>query len=144
MTVKDFVSLNPAHNRPVISASRNNMIKIPAESLDGFLAAMEEHEKSSRSFVTWRPYTLKEGETIDRVAKRAGISANKLLSINGLSSKRRIIAGTRLLVPHNDGATDEHIAQFNAPTVVEIVDRPARYHRVQRRETLGSIGKRWG
>lgn len=144
MPVEDFVSLNPAHNRPVISASRNNRIKIPAENLDHFLDAMAAHEKAGRPFVTWRPYTLRDGETVAKVAARAGMDAGTLLKINGLSESRRIIAGTRLLVPDEGGAEPEHIAAFHAPTVVEIVDRPERFYQVRGGDSLGRIASRFG
>ncbi|MEZ5659273.1 MAG: LysM peptidoglycan-binding domain-containing protein [Burkholderiaceae bacterium] len=144
MSVKDFVALNPAHNRPVISASRNNKVKIPAENLDHFLTAMSQHERSGRPFVTWRPYTLKTGETIASVARKHGIESNKLLRINGLASGRQIIAGTRLLVPDDRGTKAEHIAEFTAPTVVEIVEHPERYYRVRSRDSLARIARRFG
>ncbi|MEZ5649004.1 MAG: LysM peptidoglycan-binding domain-containing protein [Burkholderiaceae bacterium] len=144
MSVKDFVALNPAHNRPVISASRNNKVKIPAENLDHFLDAIAAHEKAGRPFVTWRPYTLAKGETIDSVARKHRIDAKELLRVNDLSGRRQIIAGTRLLVPDHRGAKAEHIAQFNAPTVVEIVERPERFYKVRSRDSLGRIAKRFG
>lgn len=144
LSVKEFVALNPAHNRPIISATRNNQIKIPAENLESFLTAMEAHEQAGKAFVTWRPYTIKKRETIATVAKRAGISSKALLKANGLSSKRRLIAGTRILVPHGKDTKAEIIEAFAAPTIVEIVNRPARYHRVKRRDSLSKIAKRWG
>src|SRR5690606_34188702 len=55
MSVAEFVALNPAHNRPVIAASRNNQIKLPADRLDAFLEAVERHGKASRAFATWQP-----------------------------------------------------------------------------------------
>ncbi|MGB7301958.1 MAG: LysM peptidoglycan-binding domain-containing protein [Burkholderiaceae bacterium] len=143
MTVKDFLDLNPAHNRPVISASRNKMIKLPTENLDRFLAAMEDHQAEGKPFVSWRPYTLKAGETVTSVAKRTGKTTAELLKANGLSARQQIIAGTRILVPSNK-ATDAHIAEFNGPKVVEVVVRPAAYHRVRSRDNLTRIARRWG
>lgn len=143
MSVKDFIALNPAHNRPVISASRNNMIKLPAKQLEQFLAALEDHQAAGKSFVSWQPYTLKKGETVKSVATRTGLSSRELLKANGLSSRQRIIAGTRILVPSNK-ATDEHIAKFHGPKVVEVVVRPAAYHRVRKRDNLTRIARRWG
>lgn len=143
MNIKDFVALNPAHNRPVISASRNNMIKLPTANLDRFLAAMEDHEAAGKAFVSWRPYTLKRGESIKSVARKTGTSASALLKANGLSSRRRLISGTSILVPSNN-PSDAHIAKFAGPKVVEVIKRPAAYHRVKRRDTLTRIARRWG
>jgi membrane-bound lytic murein transglycosylase D len=143
MSVKDFIALNPAHNRPVISASRNNMIKLPANRLEPFLEALEDHQAAKKSFVSWRPYTLKKGETVKTVARRTGTTSRELLKANGLSSRQRIIAGTRILVPSSK-ATDAHIAQFDGPKVVEVIVRPAAYHRVRKRDNLTRIARRWG
>jgi len=143
MKIKDFVALNPAHNRPVISASRNNMIKLPTANLDRFLAAMEDHEAAGKSFVSWRPYTLKRSETIKSVARKTGTTSKAILKANGLSSRRRIISGTTILVPSNN-ASDAHIAKFAGPKVVEVIKRPAAYHRVKRRDTLTRVARRWG
>lgn len=144
LSVKEFVALNPAHNRPVISASRNNQIKIPADNLESFISALATHEASGKAFATWYPYTIKPRESLAKVAKRAGLSTKALLKANGLSSRRKIIAGTRILVPHSKGVKDEQIAAFAGPTIVEIVNRRARYHKVKKRDSLAKIAKRWG
>src|SRR5690606_20066066 len=80
MTVDEFVALNPAHNRPVIAASRNNQIKLPADRLEAFLEAVERHGRESRAFATWQPHTLQPGETIEAIARRAGIPVAELLA----------------------------------------------------------------
>jgi len=144
LSVGEFVALNPAHNRPVISATRNNQIKIPAENLESFLVAIAAHEATGKAFATWHPYTIKKTETVAKVAKRAGISTKELLKANGLSSRRKLLAGTRILVPTTQGVKDEQIAAFAAPTIVEVVNRPARYQRIKRNDTLGKVAKRWG
>jgi membrane-bound lytic murein transglycosylase D len=144
MSVDEFVALNPAHNRPVIAASRNNGIKLPADRVDAFLAAIERHEQSRKAFATWQPYTLKRGETIDAVAHRGGVRRQELLKANGLRESQNIVAGTRILAPHEEVADESGVEAFVAPRVYEEVDRPAVYHTVGRSESLGSIASRYG
>jgi len=144
MSVDEFVALNPAHNRPVIAASKNNEIKLPADRVDDFLEAVEKHEEAKKVFATWQPYTLKPGETIDSIARRNGVAAAEIRKANGIHPSQRIVAGTRLLAPHKEVEDERRVESFVAPRVYEEVDRPARYHTVGRRDTLSSIAKRYG
>ena len=143
MSVEEFVALNPAHNRPVIAASRNNEIKLPADRLQGFLAAAEQHEESQKVFATWQPYTLKPGDTIESLAQRSGVQLAELRKANGLNENQRIIAGTRILAPHKVVEDESRVEKFVAPRVYEQVDRPAVYHTVGRKESLASIARRY-
>jgi membrane-bound lytic murein transglycosylase D len=144
MSVDEFVALNPAHNRPVISATRNNQIKLPADRVERFQAAIEQHAAESKAFATWEPYTLKDGESLESLARRVGVSVVELRRANGLREGARIVAGTRLLAPHASGSADEErIEHFVAPRVYEQIEQPARYHTVGKRESLASIASRY-
>ena len=142
MTVDEFLELNPAHNRPVIAASRNSEIKLPAERLDAFLEAIERHVASGRPFVTWQPYTLKAGETLELVATRAGLSAADLRRANGVRPAARPIAGTRLLIPGQAAGDERRIEDFEGPRIVEIAEQRPVYHAVARGDTFASIARR--
>lgn len=142
MTVDEFLELNPAHNRPVIAASRNSEIKLPAERLDAFLEAIERHVASGKPFVTWQPYTLKAGETLELVATRAGLSAADLRRANGVRPATRPIAGTRLLIPGQPAGDERKIEDFQGPRIVEIAEQRPVYHAVARGDTFASIARR--
>jgi membrane-bound lytic murein transglycosylase D len=144
MSVEEFVALNPAHNRPVISPTRNNGIKLPADRADAFRAAIANHEQQQQAFATWEPYTLKPGETLDSLARRTQVPVAELRRANGLREGSRIMPGTRLLAPQGGETVDEvRIESFVAPTVYEQVDRPAVYHTVGQKESLASIASRY-
>lgn len=142
MTVDEFLELNPAHNRPVIAASRNSEIKLPAERLDAFLEAIERHVASGQPFVTWQPYTLKAGETLELVATRAGLSAADLRRANGVRPSARPIAGTRLLIPGQATGDERKIEDFQGPRIVEIAEQRPVHHTVARGDTFASIARR--
>jgi len=144
MSVAEFVALNPAHNRPVIAASRNNQIKLPADRLDAFLEAVERHGKASRAFATWQPHTLQSGETIESIARQAGITTAELLDANDLRRGQRILAGTRILAPQRGVEDETRLEGFEGPRVYELVERPAAWHRLRRGETLASVARRYG
>lgn len=144
LSVDEFVALNPAHNRPVISPTRNNGIKLPADRAEAFRAAIASHEEQQQAFATWEPYTLKPGETLDTLARRTNVTVAELRRANGLRDGSRIMPGTRLLAPRGGDPVDEvRIESFVAPTVYEQVDRPALYHTVGQKESLASIASRY-
>jgi membrane-bound lytic murein transglycosylase D len=144
LSVAEFVALNPAHNRPVIAASRNNAIRIPAERVDAFMKAMDRHERQNMPLASWQPYTLKPGESLDDVARRGEVSVAELLRANGLAAGRRILPGTQLIAPQDSVKDERRVESFEGPRVYEQVTVPAVYHRVGRRESLASIARRYG
>lgn len=142
MSVEEFLELNPAHNRPVIAASRNNEIKLPADRLDGFLESVERHIASGRAFATWQPYTLKAGETLELVAARNGVTPAELRQANGVRPATRVIAGTRLLVPNQPVSDDRRVEDFQGPRIVELAEQRAVFHAVAANETFATIARR--
>jgi len=144
MTVDEFVALNPAHNRPVIAASRNNEIKLPADRIDAFMAAVERHGQANRAFATWQPHTLKPGETLETLAQRGGIAVAELRDANDLRAGQRILPGTRILAPQRAVEDETRVERFDGPRVYELVERPAAYHTVKRHESLATIARRYG
>ena len=145
MSEDEFVSLNPAHNRPVIAARTNDQIKIPADRVDSFLAAMKAHEDANKPFSRWRPYTLEQGESIQTLATKLGTSAQEIMRANGLRSAK-VLPGTRLLAPSPDDKASAItvMTSFDGPRILEKVQRPAIYHRVGKKETTESIARRYG
>lgn len=144
MTVDEFVALNPAHNRPVIAASRNNEIKLPADRIDAFMAAVERHGQANRAFATWQPHTLKPGETLETLAQRGGIAVAELRDANDLRVGQRILPGTRILAPQRAVEDETRVERFDGPRVYELVERPAAFHTVRRHESLATIARRYG
>ncbi|MET0507138.1 MAG: transglycosylase SLT domain-containing protein [Burkholderiaceae bacterium] len=144
MTVEEFVALNPAHNRPVIAATENNMLKIPADRLEGFVAAIARHEADQKVFATWQPYTLKPGESLEDIARRGGVTAAELRRANSISPDVTILAGTRLLAPQKSVTDESKIASFNGARIYQQVHVPASYHVVKRHDTAPSIARRYG
>ncbi len=144
MTVDEFVGLNPAHNRPVIAASKNNEIKLPADRVESFLEAVKKHSDGNLVMASWQPYTVKAGETLSQVAQRGGVPEAEILKANGLRAESRILPGTNLLVPHTEVADERKVESFVAPRVYEQVNVPGQYHTVGKKENLSGIALRYG
>ena len=144
MTVEEFVALNPAHNRPVITASRNNALILPTERVQGFLEAMDAHANARKPLASWQPVTIRQGETIDAIARRSGLSGGELRRANGLTAQSRLLPGTRIIAPQKEIQDETLVEQFIAPRVYELVDTPAQRHLVGRQENMQSIASRYG
>jgi len=111
--LEEFVSLNPGYSRPVIRASNEQRLLLPADKADAFRANLENHDQP---LVSWQAYKLKAGDTIDRVASRHHISVAQLKQVNGINARRRIGPGSTLLVPAGGSATP-HLPDLPAPPV---------------------------
>jgi membrane-bound lytic murein transglycosylase D len=118
MSVEDFVALNPSHNRPVIATNRNAEIRLPVDRVALFLEAAQRHATQRRPFVSWKPHTLKAGETIESIAARTGASAADIRRANGLPANRRLRAGSRILAPAGNVADASYVESFDAAHLV--------------------------
>lgn len=94
--VEEILALNPGYKRPVLPTNGTQSLIIPASKVDTFLSNLEKHDPASAA---WKTYELQEGEALEGVADRLGISASRLRQVNGLSPRARIGTGYTLIVP---------------------------------------------
>lgn len=145
MSTDEFVSLNPAHNRPVIAASKHNQIRLPIDRVDAFVDAIERHGQQARPFASWQPHTLKAGETLDQVASRGGVAPAEVRAANGLQASQKLLPGTRIIAPQPEVKDETAVETFVAPRVYEAIEKPAAYHTVSgKKETVDTVAQRYG
>ena len=115
MPVEEFRSLNPGYNRPVIIQAAARQIVLPIDKVDEFHANLENNDDP---LVTWQTYTLKKGETLEKVADKFGISVARLREVNGFNGRKRVRRGQMLLVPleREDGARPISTKPTTTPT----------------------------
>jgi membrane-bound lytic murein transglycosylase D len=142
MSEVEFVALNPAHNRPVIAGRGDFQILLPADKADQFLARLE---ADVRPRVSWRAYKTKQGDRIEAIAQRFGITADVIRSVNGIRAASAVLpAGYNILVPA-DGPSDEALGSIQNAVFTKFPEsRGSSAHRVRKGETLASIAKRYG
>ncbi|MFP5406047.1 MAG: LysM peptidoglycan-binding domain-containing protein, partial [Gammaproteobacteria bacterium] len=104
----------------------------------------ERHGQSKLAFATWQPYTLKQGDTLEALAARAGIPVSELRDANDLRAGAKLLPGTLLLSPFHEVQDESRVEAFSGPRVYELVSRPAAWHVVRAGESLGSIARRYG
>jgi len=140
--LEEFRSLNPAHNRPVITADSGSLL-IPADKADVFNANLN---ALAAPLVSWQTYRLERNERLDTIAARFGTSAAQLKLVNGVSTTHKLKAGSTLLVPISASrlaqAKPEKLdaIDFHPP---EAVPEP-RIHRTHKGDTLRGIAARYG
>jgi len=94
--VEEILALNPGYKRPILPNGGSMSLVIPADKVEAFLVNLQRHDPASAS---WKTYELREGEGLEGVADRLGISASRLRQVNGLSPRARIGTGYTLIVP---------------------------------------------
>jgi membrane-bound lytic murein transglycosylase D len=142
MPVEEFRSLNPGYNRPVMIKAAARQILLPVDKVDGFHTNLE---NNAEPLVTWQSYTLKKGETLEQVANKFNIEAERLKEVNGLTRHKRVQPGQMLLVPleGEDTATnlDETYNHRDFQASPEEYSASVRY-RVRSGDTLSSIARK--
>jgi len=114
MSVEELIALNPALNRPVISGPHTQTLVLPADRVDAFQRNLEAYDQPLTS---WEPYTMKKGDSLDRLAAKHGIGLAKLKLANGITTRTRVGPGSQLLLPikGSDAAAEPLPAVFRQP-----------------------------
>ena len=148
MSVGELIALNPAYNRPVMSASQGDSLVLPADRAEVFEANLRNHDGA---LLSWQAYTFKAGDKLDRIAAQHGIALAQLKQVNGINGKVKVHAGTQLLVPIRGSlaAAEPLPAVFQPPPVPELQLRPRTVVKnvqyvVKRGDTLPSIAAHYG
>jgi membrane-bound lytic murein transglycosylase D len=141
MSEEELIALNPALNRPVISGPHTEFLVLPADRMDAFQRNLDNYDQPLTS---WQPYTIRKGDSLDRLAAKHGIALAKLKLANGITSRTKVNAGFELLLPvkGTDAAVEPLPAVFHPPVM------PQRrgggiVHVVRKGETLYGISKRY-
>jgi membrane-bound lytic murein transglycosylase D len=144
MPLHDFVSLNPAYNRPVINTKGSRALLLPVGKADIFASNLGSYDKP---LVSWKSYTPTRGEKIDTVARRFSISVARLKEINSITQRNKLSAGQTLLVPlsRNEATIPVFDEAQQAIESEESEPLPASsrlIYAVKKGDTLVSIAKR--
>ncbi len=101
MSVDEFVALNPAHNKPVAATGQ---LILPLDKAEAFRENLENY---NQPLVSWTTYSAKRGEALHSIARRYGVTAGQLRSVNDpirLDRKGRLRAAQPVLVPMRKAA----------------------------------------
>jgi membrane-bound lytic murein transglycosylase D len=110
MPVDEFIALNPAYHRPMIRGDNGTQLVLPTDKVQTFQSNLEQYTAQDKPLANWRTYSLKNGETLDKVAARYGMSLARLKQINSITPKVKVRPGFNLLVPGPDAQMSDQLA----------------------------------
>jgi membrane-bound lytic murein transglycosylase D len=140
--VEEFLALNPAFNRPVITATGEHNILVPAETADIFAAKLE---NPGEPLVSWRTEKLRRGERFESVAFRFGLSSQELKQVNSIPVQKTVAGGGTILVPVDATTAQPQIDSESLPeSALPAPIAPGVRHKVRKGETLSTIARRYG
>ena len=146
MPLEEFRRLNPSYKLPVIVASHNNVMLLPADKVDFFVDNLASWMDSGQPLSQWTTYRLQQGETLAQVAGRSGMTEDELRKVNGIPKGRRVLANSTLLVRSTGTEDQQDIAAELANAKLQLSPtttwRRVTY-RVRSGDTLSAIARRW-
>ena len=96
--VEDIKELNPELRQSCTPPNvENYTLRIPSGTKEMFLSNLANVKKETIS--NEQSYTVKKGDSVGKIAKRFGVSAQSIIELNSLGKKARIIAGSKILIP---------------------------------------------
>ena len=149
VTQEELLSLNPAYNRPVLTASGDvHEILLPIGNASQFTANLAGYDKP---LVSWQTYNAKRGERQDAIAQKFGITQAQLRDVNDIDGKSGKLANSRiLLVPAgagNEPTLNVEASGAQAPEQAEsptVASATGKRHVVKPGETLQSVARQYG
>jgi membrane-bound lytic murein transglycosylase D len=134
--LEEFRSLNPAHNRPVITSAGERTVLLPVEKAETFANNLQANDEP---LVSWQTYQLKPNEKIEQVAARYGLTVNTLKQVNGIGTRKRLRPGQTLLVPTPAAMQDANLEQSIDPLEFQSAGPEMETYRVKHSDTLPRI-----
>ncbi|HSP34411.1 MAG TPA: LysM peptidoglycan-binding domain-containing protein, partial [Thermoanaerobaculia bacterium] len=125
--------LNPSLRRGIVPPGRN-AIRVPASAVET-LAARASTLKNEDANIAVCSYTVRDGDSIKRLARAIGTSVETILAMNALRSVRSIGEGDSLYLPVRARELGTLLAHYDDPSV---------YYHVRHGDTLFSIAKKRG
>lgn len=121
--------LNPALRHGIVPPGRTP-VRLPAKSADAVVARASTLRQEDAD-VTVCSYKLREGDSLARLARALGVDVESLLSMNGISSAKRVGEGDSLYLP------------VRARDLGTLLNAEDTYYAVRKGDTLYSIAKKY-
>jgi membrane-bound lytic murein transglycosylase D len=122
--------LNPAFRRAILPPGRST-VRVPAKAAE-LVAARAKTLKNEDEGLSVCSFTLRDGDSLKRLARAIGTSVDTILAMNDLSSPSRVGEGDSLLLP----VRARELGSLLAHAADEV------YYAVRRGDTLYSIAKK--
>ncbi|HEX8170346.1 MAG TPA: transglycosylase SLT domain-containing protein [Thermoanaerobaculia bacterium] len=125
--------LNPSLRRGVVPPGRAS-VRVPAKAAE-VLAARADTLRQDDAYVKFCAFTLRDGDSLKRLARALGTSADTLLAMNNLDSDNQVGAGDTVYLPVRERELGALLTHSEDETF---------YYAVKKGDTLYSIAKQNG
>lgn len=122
--------LNPALRRGVVPPGRT-AVRVPAKHAET-LVARADTLREEDAYLRFCAFKLREGDSIQKLARKIGTKPETILAINNLGEKDRLGAGDSIYLP------------VRARELGALLSRSESYYAVKKGDTLFSIAKQNG
>jgi membrane-bound lytic murein transglycosylase D len=139
MDLEELYLLNAGFNRWATAPDGPHRLLLPIDKTSPFRKRLAKTPPSRR--VVWFRHTIRNGDTLEGIARKYNTSVDHILHTNELRSSR-IIAGKHLLVPKMTFPGEVAAMQTIAPYRISSSQSLRRHHTIRRGETLWSISRR--
>ncbi len=144
-TPEKIRELNPHLRRSITPPGMDRYrVRVPAGAGEPFQRAYNALPDGEKIAAVMVRYTVRSGDTLNRIARAHGTTVAALAQANGLTSRSRIYAGSTLLVPRGEGAAAAASAWHRAAAPDPPEAGPDGLYQVHRGDTLSSIARRHG
>lgn len=123
-------NLNPEYRHGVLPPGRSS-VRVPAKAADAVLARAERLKNDDENIAVCS-FTLREGDTLKRLARAIGTDVDTILAMNNLSSSKKAREGVTLYLPVRARELGSMLAHADDEV----------YYAVRRGDTLYSIAKK--
>jgi membrane-bound lytic murein transglycosylase D len=145
LSIDEFKALNPQFNRPVITGDSDTQILLPQGNAAKFKANLA---KWGHALSSWTAHKVTGArERIETIAAKFGTTPELIREVNHIPPRMRLKAGSTVLVPKTEMASEKDIAPEivdNAMIAVEpdVPDSRRIFVKVGKRDSLTSIANR--
>jgi len=122
--------LNPALSRGVVPPGRT-AVRVPAKHAET-LVARADSLREEDAYIKYCAFKLREGDSIQKLARKIGAKPETLRAMNNLGEKDRLDAGDSIYLP------------VRARELGALLSRSESYYAVKKGDTLFSIAKKNG
>lgn len=130
---KELLDLNPAYRRGILPPGRA-AVRVPPQAAET-VAQRARTLKDEDSHISVTSFTLRKGDSLQRLARAVGVKPEQILAMNDLRSQARVSAGDSIYLPVR--------ARELGALLAHSEDRDV-FYAVRKGDTLYSIAKRNG
>lgn len=96
ISIDEFIDLNPSFDKTLIPAGKNQMLLLPVKKLAYF---ENQYRQYNQPLSQWRSIIVEQPQTLDVLAKKWGVDANRTRQMNNLRMGISLQAGAMIVIP---------------------------------------------